>query len=55
MPGAKSVWSQYVDGERLSWKKDAKGRGGILSLRPFHESGELEQVWETQEYLEASH
>ncbi len=54
MPVAKSVWSQYVDGETLGWKKDAKGGGGILSLHPFHEAGELEQVWETQEYLDAA-
>ena len=54
MPVAKSVWSQYVDGEQLDWKKDAKGRGGILSLHPFHETGELEEVWETQKYLDAT-
>ncbi len=54
MPVAKSVWSQYVDGEQLDWKKDAKGRGGILSLHPFHETGELEEVWETQKYLDAA-
>ena len=54
MPVAKSVWSQYVDGEKLGWEKDAKGRGGILSLHPFHETGELEEVWETQKYLDAA-
>lgn len=54
MPVAKTVWSKYVDGEQLGWKKDAKGRGGILSLRPFHETGEFEDVWETQKYLDAA-
>ena len=54
MPVAKSVWSQYVDGEKLGWKKDARGRGGILSLHPFHETGDLEEVWETQKYLDAA-
>ena len=54
MPVAKSVWSKYVDGEQLDWKKDTKGRGGILSLRPFHETGDLEEVWETQKYLDAA-
>ena len=53
MPVAKSVWSKYVDGE-VGWKKDAKGRGGILSLCPFHETGELEAVWESQQYLDAA-
>ena len=51
---AKSVWSQYVDGEQLAWKKDAKGRGGILSLHPFRETDELEKLWETQKYLDAA-
>jgi len=54
MPIAKRVWSQYVDGEQLDWKKDSKGSGGILSLHPFHETGELEEVWETQKYLDAA-
>ena len=54
MPFARSVWSKYVDGEQLHWKGDAKGRGGILSLHPFHETGDLAEVWETQEYLDAA-
>lgn len=54
MPFAKSVWSEYVDGEQLNWKCDAKGRGGILSLDPFHETDDLREVWETQKYLDAA-
>ncbi|NQV23033.1 MAG: hypothetical protein HQ518_01590 [Rhodopirellula sp.] len=54
MPGAKRVWSKYVDGEQLNWKADSSGRGGILSLHPFHETGDLEEVWETQRYLDAA-
>ena len=54
MPGDKRVWSKYVDGEQLAWKADTRGRGGILSLRPFHETGDLEEVWETQKYLDAA-
>ena len=54
MPVAKSVLSKYVDGERLNWKLDAKGSGGILTLRPFHEGGELGELWETQRYLDAA-
>ena len=30
LPFAKSVWSKYIDGERLEWMKDSKGPGGIL-------------------------
>jgi len=54
MPFAKSVWSKYVGGERLNWKSDAKGSGGILTLHPFHEAGDLAEVWETQKYLDAA-
>jgi hypothetical protein len=54
MPFAKRVWSKFVDGERLNWKSDAKGSGGILTLRPFHEADDLYEVWETQKYLDAA-
>ena len=54
MPFAKRVWSKYVDGEQFNWKEDAEGRGGILSLHPFHETGDLDEVWETQKYLDAA-
>ena len=54
MPFAKSVWSKYIDGEQLNLNGDAKGSGGILSLHPFHETGDLEEVWETQKYLDAA-
>lgn len=54
MPFAKSVWSKYIDGEPLNWKADAKGPGGILSLHPFFENGDLEEVWEPEEYLDAA-
>jgi hypothetical protein len=54
MPFVKSVWARYVDGEQLNWKSDSKGRGGILTLRPFHEADDLDEVWETQKYLDAA-
>jgi hypothetical protein len=54
MPFAKRVWAKYVDGERLHWKSDAKGSGGILTLSPFHEAGNLDEVWETKKYLNAA-
>lgn len=53
MPFAKKVWQKYVDGERLVWEKDARGAGGILTVRPSHEPGELELIWEPQAYLPA--
>ena len=54
MPFARGVWSRYVDGEQLTWKADPQGRGGILSLHPFHEPGDLEEIWELQQYLDAA-
>lgn len=54
MPFAKSAWSKYVDGERLIWKKDAKSSGGIITVRPFHEAGDHDEIWDTEEYLDAA-
>lgn len=54
LPFAERVWSKYVDGKQLSWKADAKGSGGILTLRPYRESCELDEVWETQPHLDAA-
>lgn len=50
----KSDWSKYVDGDRLAWTKDSKGNGGILGLCPFHDGGELESVWDFEDYLDAA-
>ena len=54
LPFEKRVWSEFVDGERLKWSKDAKGKGGILALSPFHESGDLESVWDFPQYVDAA-
>lgn len=54
LPFAKSVWSKYIDGEQLEWKKDSTGSGGILSLHPYFEPGDLEDVWEFKGYLDAA-
>jgi hypothetical protein len=54
MPFVTEVWSKYVDGEHLNWKSDAKGSGGILTLSPFHDTGDLDVVWETQAVVDAA-
>lgn len=54
MPFADDVWAKYVDGEKLHWKRDPKGSGGILTLCPFHESGELDPVWDTQSCVDSA-
>lgn len=54
IPVPKRVWSKYVDGEKLCCKSDAVGPGAIVSLCPYYEPGSLEEVWETQKYLDAA-
>ena len=53
LPCAKIIWSKYLDGSRLKWTADAKGRGGILTLSPYRETGDLEPLWDVQEHVEA--
>jgi len=52
LPFPASVCSEYVGENGLTWKKDSKGKGGILTLDPFHEPGDLEDVWSPGEYLD---
>ena len=54
LPFEKSVWSEFVDDERLKWSKDPKGKGGILTLCPYHESGEINEVWEFDQYIDGA-
>ena len=52
LPFKKKLHSRYIDGQHLTWTSDTKGPGGILGLHPFHETGDLEQVWEFESYLD---
>ena len=54
LPFEKSVCSEFVDGERLKWSNDAKGKGGILALCPYHEAGEMAEAWEFDQYVDAA-
>ena len=54
LPFEKTAWSKFVDGERLKWEKNPKETGGILTLCPYHEAGELDEVWEFDEYVDAA-
>lgn len=54
LPFPKKIWSNYIDGESLVWKKDSKGPGGILALHPFYEPGDIDEVWEFDDYLNAA-
>ncbi len=52
LPFPKSVWSKYIGIGEFRWKKDTKGKGGILTLNPYHESGEIEEIWDPGVYMD---
>ena len=52
LPFPKAVWSKYTAAGETAWKKDSKGRGGILTLNPCLDAGDLEEIWSPGEYLE---
>jgi hypothetical protein len=53
LPLPNKLWKQFIDGERLSWTPDKKGKAGILRLSPFIEPGDIEQMWGFDSYLDA--
>lgn len=53
LPFAEDVWSNYIDGEGLSWAPDRRGSGGVLTLAPYHEAGELDELWEFEPCMRA--
>ena len=52
MPFPKSVWSQYVGIEGVAWRKDSRGKGGILTIDPCHDAGDIDEIWSPGEYLD---
>lgn len=52
LPFPKRVWSQYIGVGELRWEKDRNGKAGILSISPFHEPGEIEEIWNPGEYMD---
>ncbi|TWT94108.1 hypothetical protein Pla108_38200 [Botrimarina colliarenosi] len=52
VPFAKAVWSSYIV-EGLSWAPDRRGSGGVLTLAPYHEADELEELWEFEPCMRA--
>ncbi|MBN2295287.1 MAG: hypothetical protein JXM70_22845 [Pirellulales bacterium] len=52
LPFPKSLWSQYIEIGELKCKKDQKGEACIVSLNPYHELGEIEEIWNPGEYME---
>ena len=51
LPNAEAA-APYLDGESLRFEKDKKGPGGILCIEPFHESGDLDDLWEIDDLVE---
>lgn len=48
LPGA----SPYFADEGLEFLKDKQGPGGILSLSPYYEPGDLEELWDVHQFLD---
>jgi hypothetical protein len=42
----------YLDEEGLLFLADKNGPGGTLTIEPFHESGELDELWELDELVD---
>lgn len=42
----------YLADDEPRFIKDKRGTGGILAIEPFHESGDLEQLWEVDSMLD---
>ncbi len=51
LPDAKAA-KPYLDDESLRFRKDKRGPGGVLEIRPFHEPGDLDELWDLGELLD---
>jgi hypothetical protein len=50
LPDAQAA-EPYFEKDALYFLKDKQGRGGILCIEPFFEPGDLEELWEIDEFL----
>jgi len=51
LPDAKAA-KPYLDDESLRFRQDKRGRGGVLEIRPSHEPGDLDELWDLGELLD---
>jgi len=51
LPDAKAA-EPYFEQDSISFLKDKQGRGGILCIGPYFESGDLDDLWETDDFLD---
>ncbi len=42
----------YLAGDSLRFLKDKQGSGGILAIEPYHEPGDLDELWDLNEMLD---
>jgi len=42
----------YLRKDSVQFSKDKQGTGGILAIEPFHEPGDLEELWESESILD---
>ncbi len=52
LPFPKPLWSQYIGIGELAWERDRRGNAGIVSISPFREPGEIEEIWNPGEYMQ---
>lgn len=52
LPFPQPLCSQYIGTGELTWEKDRKGKACIVSLSPFHESGEIDEIWDPGDYMD---
>lgn len=53
LPFSKSTLKPFFNCDGIAWKKDPKGKAGILKVCPFLEPGEIEDVWDFNDYLDS--
>ncbi len=52
LPFPKRLWSRYIGTGTLRWEKDRKGKAGIVTISSHHDAGELEELWELDDYMD---
>ena len=51
LPDVKAA-EPYLGEDSLKFEQDKKGPGGILSIEPFHETDDLDELWEFDDLIE---
>jgi len=53
LPFSVSTLKPFFQLDTQTWKKDTKGRCGILTIQPFHDADSIDEVWEFNNCLDA--